>query len=220
MPNLELFPPSATKPNWTDLPQDRFNSQWRRVATVQECNVSDLSGMLAAHYLHKRPAIVVLCLMMRVKSWPCGCVVFAEPPPETSQRYGGKTWELARLYLLDEIPTNGESWLIAQSVRWIKRHHPSTCSLVSYADPTVGHSGLIYLASNWRPDGRTDDQRLSPRCDYLNLATNQIYSRAANVPPLSSVVRIQRTSKLRFLLPLHKTRVPSPKPPPTQSRAD
>ncbi len=201
---VDLFPPDATKPNWDDLPKERFDANWRCVTTVQECGVTDLSGMIAAHYLRKRPAVVVLCLMMRVKAAPAGCVIFAEPPPEVNKRYGGVTWELARLYLLDEVPRNGETWLIGQSVRWIKNHCPTVTFLVSYADPSAGHSGTIYKASNWRADGRTDDERVSPRCDYHDTKTGQKYGRQGNIPPGATVERKPRVSKWRFVMQIRK----------------
>ena len=182
------------------LPLDRFNSAWRAVARVQECRVSDVDAFLRAHYLGKRPAIVTLALKMLVHEAPVGAVVYAMPPAETAKRYGGPTWELARLYLLDDIPRNAESWLIAQSVSCIKRHFKSVQFLVSYADPSAGHVGTIYKAANWTRDGSTDDERKSPRCDYIDTVSGKKYGRAGNVPSSAVVERRPRVSKLRFFL--------------------
>ena len=114
------------------------------------------------------------------------------------KRYKGKTWELSRLYLIDRIPCNAETWLIGQSIRHIKRHHPDVHHLVSYADPSAGHQGTIYKAANWRPDGRTDDDRKTPRCDYVDLRTGKKYGRAGNVPKSAEVQKVPRISKHRF----------------------
>jgi len=105
----------------------------------------------------------MLCLMMLHQDRPVGCIVYSAPPREADKRYGGKTWELARLYLLDSIPSNAETWLIGRSVRYIKRHRKEVEFLLSYADPSAGHRGTIYRAANWKSDGRTDDERKSPR---------------------------------------------------------
>lgn len=181
---------------------DNFDSSWRSVSSVSPCRISELDDFVSAHYLNKRPAIVTLCLKMIVENSPVGMSVFACPPKEADVRYGGKTWELARLYILDSVPRNGESWLIGQSVRYIKRHHKAVKFLLSYADPSAGHTGLIYRASNWKADGKTDDERKSPRCDYYDERTGKKYGRKGNMPADAVVVRKPRVSKFRFLLPL------------------
>ena len=157
---------------------------------------------LLRHYLAKRPAIVLLCLVAERNGEPIGCIVYSAPPREADKRYGGKVWELARVYLLDEIPRNAETWLIGQSVKYIKRHHKDVRHLLSYADPSAGHAGTIYKAANWRQDGRTDDERKSPRCDYYDERTGKKYGRRGNMPQDAVVVRKPRVSKWRFTLAL------------------
>lgn len=181
-----------------------FDSEWRAACTVHPCSVTEVDDFVKAHYLHKRPAIVLLCLMMMRGPFAVGCVIYSAPPREADVRYGGKTWELARLYLLDEVPKNAETWLIAQSVKWIKRHRPEVAHLVSYADPSAGHKGTIYRAANWRDDGRTDEGRKTPRCDYYDERTGKKYGRRGNMPSDAVVVRKPRVSKHRFALALHR----------------
>ena len=180
----------------------KFNAEWRKLCSVRECSVTAVESFVQAHYLRKRPAIVLLCLVMLHGSRPVGTVIYSAPPREADKRYGGKTWELARLYLLDEITCNAETWLIAQSVKWIKRHRREVQCLVSYADPSAGHSGTIYKASNWLRDGRTDDERKSPRCDYYDARTGKKYGRRGNMPADAVIERRPRVSKHRFWMPL------------------
>ena len=179
-----------------------FDATWRSECTVRPCTVTEIGNFIAAHYLHKRPAIVLLSLMMLHNGVPVGCIVYAAPPLEADKRYGGKTWELARLYLLDEIPCNAETWLIGQSVRYIKRHHKDVMHLLSYADPSAGHKGTIYKAANWRFDGMTDEGRNTPRCDYVDAKTGKKYGRKGNMPADADVIRVPRISKYRFVLSL------------------
>lgn len=179
-----------------------FDASWRAACLIRECSIADVDSFIQSHYLKKRPAIVLLCLMMIFRTRPVGCIVYSAPPPETDQRYGGKTWELARLYLLDEIPRNAETWLIGKSVRFIKHHHPEVKHLVSYADPSAGHRGVIYRAANWQQDGKTDDERKTPRCDYADARTGQKYGRRGNMPTTSKIIRLPRISKWRFHLAL------------------
>lgn len=171
---------------------------------MQPCSIVAVDSFIQAHYLQKRPAIVLLCLMMveRERERNVGCVVYSASPREANKRYGGETWELARLYLLDEIPRNAETWLIGRSIRYIKRFHPTVKTLLSYADPSVGHKGTIYKASNWTADGMTDDERKSPRCDYYDARTGKKYGRRGNMPADAVVERRPRVSKHRFFYPL------------------
>lgn len=169
---------------------------------MQPCSIKHVDPFIKSHYLRKRPAIVLLCLVMLHERKTVGCVVYSAPPREADKRYGGRTWELSRLYLLDHIPKNAETWLIGRSVRYIKRHHPEVKYLLSYADPSVGHRGIIYQAANWLSDGRTDDDRKTPRCDYVDKRTGKKYGRKGNMPINADVARVPRVSKWRYVLPL------------------
>ena len=104
---------------------------------------------------------------------------------------------------MDEIPRNAESWLIGQSVKHIKRKYPDVKFLISYADPSAGHLGTIYRAANWASDGRTDDERKSPRCDLVDTRTGKKYGRWGNIPSDAVVVRVPRVSKHRYVLALN-----------------
>jgi hypothetical protein len=176
-----------------------FDREWRKISSLEPCSISDVEGFIGRHYLGKRPAIVLLALKMIALAAPVGCIVFAAPPKEVELRYGGTTWELARLYLLDDIPRNAETWLIAKSIKYIRRNHPGTSYLVSYADPAVGHAGVVYRASNWISDGMTDEGRKTARFDYLDVKTGKKYGRKGNVPPTADLKRVPRSSKHRFL---------------------
>ena len=175
-----------------------FDRSWRERADVVLCPVSAVSEFLLRHYLRKRPAVVVATFMLLINGMARGCAVYALPPKQTSVRYGGETWELARLFLDDDIPTNGESFLIAQTVRLIRKMSNKPKALVSYADPSHGHEGAIYRASNWTPDGKTDEGRKTPRFDYR--ANGVTFSRRAHVPVGAIVERVPRVSKFRYVM--------------------
>jgi hypothetical protein len=193
-----------------------FDALWRARSEFRKSSVSEVDAFIKAHYLRKRPAIVHLCLTLFVSGSPVGAIIYAAPPKQIETRYGGKTWELARLYLLDEIPRNAETFVIGYSVRYIKRHYRDVRFLVSYADPSAGHAGTIYRAANWLSDGMTDEGRKSPRCDYMDTRTGKKYGRRGNVPADALVARVPRVSKFRFYYPLSAP--PRPPEPPTDAR--
>lgn len=179
---------------------ERRTREIRSRVDVRPAVRSDVDWMIRRHYLHKWPGVVVAILALCRDDEPVGCIVFALPPAATYKRYGGLTWELARLWVDDSEPTNTESWFIARAVRWVKANRPDVWALVSYADPSVGHLGTVYRAANWMADGRTDDERKSPRCDYL--CDGKIYSRMGHLPEGRPFERVPRVSKYRFVMGL------------------
>lgn len=73
--------------------------------------------------------------------------------------------ELGRLVLLDEVPSNGETWFLARVWQAVRSELPDVRGVVSYSDPvprrTVegevvmpGHIGVIYQAHNGAYLGR------------------------------------------------------------------
>ncbi len=176
-----------------------FDREWRERCQVVPCSIRDVNEFVRVHYLGKRPGVVVLAMMMLKDVFAVGMIVYALPPRETAIRYKGLTWEMARLWIADEVPPNGESWLIGQSVKYIKRNHKDVKTLVTYADPTAGHAGTIYRASNWTPDGRTGDGRTTPRFDLKDAVTGKRYSRRSHVPEGATTIREDRSSKHRFI---------------------
>ena len=179
----------------------RFDAQWRAACTVAHVSAETLHDMVRAHYLHKYPAFQTCSLGMFHGPFVVGMVVFSEAPRETSKRYGGLSWELARLWVRDDVPLNGESWLISKAVKHVRMAHPEVKFLVSYADPSAGHTGLIYKAANWTQDGRTDQERKKPRNDMLDPETGRKYSRWSRAP--EGAIKVPRVSKNRYVYNLY-----------------
>ena len=158
------------------------------------------------HYLKRWPGVVVATLGMWKGPFLVGVIVFALPPRETAKRYKVTVaWELARLYILDSEPFNSETWFMAQAIKWVRITHPAVEILVSYADPSAGHKGTIYKAANWIQDGRTDQERKTPRFDYS--VDGKMYSRRSHVPEGAQITRVPRVSKFRFVYRLRKTKI-------------
>lgn len=52
--------------------------------------------------------------------------------------------ELTRLWVCDEVPKNGESYLIGNTLKLVDKE-----IIVSYAEINQGHLGIVYQATNW-----------------------------------------------------------------------
>lgn len=171
--------------------------------TVERALRGDVEHLVAKHYLGRWPGVVVdiLGLLAEDQSAYIGVIVFALPPRETAKRYGVTVvWELARLFIEDGTPKNAESWFMARAILYVRRNHPKVDMLVSYADPSAGHTGVIYRAGNWIADGMTDQERKTPRFDYRSGVKR--FSRRSHVlegPAFAPVERVPRVSKARFV---------------------
>lgn len=67
--------------------------------------------------------------------------------------------ELRRLVLIDDTPKNSESFFVGKTLRWLKAN-TKIKTVVSYADPNYGHTGIIYKASNFAQVGVTSPGRV------------------------------------------------------------
>lgn len=56
--------------------------------------------------------------------------------------------ELHRLVIIDDTPKNTESWFIVRALKMLKRDRPQYNAVLSFADATEGHLGVIYQATN------------------------------------------------------------------------
>ena len=178
---------------------ETFDKAWRSACKIVVAKRSLVDAMIKKHYIGKWPGVCVLTLALVRDGAAIGVIVFALPPRETAKRYGGETWELARLWVMDSVPQNAETYFIARAVRHIRQHHQTVKVLVSYANPSAGHAGTIYKAANWIADGRTDQERRTPRFDYADADTGKQYSRRSHVPSGVTIKRVPRVSKHRFI---------------------
>jgi hypothetical protein len=109
---------------------------------------------------------------------------------------------LSRLVVHPDEPQNAASFLIAQSIKLIRKD-PRWKFLLTYADEWQRHSGTIYRATNWKPLGTT-----APEATWLDRAGRMISRKAgprsrtkAEMLSLGCKM-IGRYSRHRFGMPL------------------
>ena len=105
--------------------------------------------VIREHYLHRKaPCSVAFGLFL--DSDIKGVVCYGTPS-SSSLRSGiagienaFNVVELTRLWVSDDVPRNGESFLIGNTVRNAGKE-----IVVSYAEIQQGHVGIVYQATNW-----------------------------------------------------------------------
>ena len=111
-----------------------------------------------AHGSHNGPSP---CYGLYEENELIGVLMFATPCSEAvrSSLFGKEhkdaVTELHRLVILDGTPRNTESWFIARCLRLLLEDKPKIRGIISFADPTAGHVGTIYKASNFLIAGRS-----------------------------------------------------------------
>lgn len=74
-----------------------------------------------------------------------GVIVLANP---TSRRLPTRWLELVRWCIVSRRKNAGSS-MWSKCVRSIRKEMPDRTTVVSYSDPSVGHTGSLYRACNW-----------------------------------------------------------------------
>lgn len=112
------------------------------------------------HYSKGGSNTFVFCHgLYRVGSHELMGVAWWLPPTRvTCESVNKRSWKkvlsLTRLVIHPDVPKNGATFLLAKSIRLIRKD-ARFVSLVTYADESQGHTGAIYRASNWKYIGRT-----------------------------------------------------------------
>lgn len=98
------------------------------------------------------------------------------------------------------------SRIVAIALRMLKKHCPGTKLVVSFADPTEGHTGGIYQAGGWLYSGRSADSyefRLHGKRIQKRAYTGDQFGKPgskATLPP--GAVKVATVGKHRYLMPL------------------
>lgn len=94
-----------------------------------------------------------------------GVCMFATPCSEAvrasvfGKEHKDRVTELHRLAIIDDTPKNTESWFVSRCFKLLKIIKPNIRGIVSFADPTEGHLGIIYQALNFYYYGRSGKTR-------------------------------------------------------------
>ena len=143
------------------------------------------------HYSHGSHQSPNPCFGLYENDELIGSMLIATPISEAVRsfifgvEYKDHVRELHRLVLIDDTPKNTESWFIAKCLKLCNIVRPDIWGLVSYADETEGHKGVIYQASNAYYSGMTskatfylDNGRLRhPRQCGVNISKEEAKNR-------------------------------------------
>lgn len=96
------------------------------------------------------------------------------------------------------------SRMLAIALRFIKKDFPHIKVVVSYTDPSVGHTGGVYKAGNWFFVGETPPDRQY----WIEDRKEWVHSRTINNLSKTERARIKRTARVKLLTPKHRYAYP------------
>ena len=107
--------------------------------------------VIKKHYLHRRcPCSIAFGLINKETEEIKGVITYGIPPSSTllkgicgeDEMYN--VYELNRLWVSDDVPANGESFLIGNTLKRLDKE-----IIVSFADTSQNHVGYVYQATNF-----------------------------------------------------------------------
>ncbi len=193
------------------------------VRLVPAADVAPL--MTDHHYLHAMPRAARRCFGIFQDGPLVGGAVFTIGSRHAGTLLSGAdprlVATLARFWLADTVPPNGESRVLGVILRTLKRT-TDWKAIVSYADPAAGHRGTIYQATGWLYLGTTtaeryvalaDGSRHHPRSIFTRYGTNSPDHLSRTGVPASRVWTPPKHRYLYVLDPKWRWRVRLPAQP-------
>jgi hypothetical protein len=131
-------------------------------------NVLAREALLTQHYLKRLPPISHAFHAVDARTGRMiGVLTFGVPPSRHLQMSAcpsnpSLVLELNRLWVAEGEPKNTASQIVSAALKALPPR-----VIVSYADTAVGHQGYVYRACNFFYAGQTDEDRKTPRFDYV-----------------------------------------------------
>ena len=156
------------------------------------------------HYMKRIPPISVAFGLFKEEKL-LGIITYGISASTTLRRgvcgekNADNVYELTRLWISDDAPFNGESFLISQSIQKLDKE-----IIVTYAEIEQGHLGIVYQASNFFYCGLSS-KFTDPRVKGLEHQHHTTYARGLNKQQLAekygeeNIYYIDRPRKHRYV---------------------
>lgn len=124
-----------------------FSSEYR-IVRISYSEAMDI--VVKNHYMHRTCPCSRAYGLIDSNENIVGVVTYGVPCSSTLLRgicgddEAGNVYELNRLWVSEDVPRNGESFLVGNTLRDLDKE-----IIVSFSDTSVGHFGFIYQATNF-----------------------------------------------------------------------
>jgi very-short-patch-repair endonuclease len=199
---------------WTGNKTDVFDFDFKNVKIEESTNDEYKLFLSKYHYLGTAGNNLIR-IIARFDNKIVGVCIFGQiSRKESADRLGLKPKELLELTRFCIHPQyqkkNFASWFIGKSIKYVKDLNKYKC-LISFADETHNHSGVIYKASNWILDGKTNPDYWYQDGDGYVMHKKTLYNHAISIKMKESefaekygYIKIWGKEKYRYLYWLTK----------------
>jgi hypothetical protein len=125
------------------------------VEKASEINKSLRDWLASRHYTGTFPPKSQVVFLLRTANTLLGMAVFGKFSRKQSEESYSGWLNLSRFFVVDDTPKNTESFFLGRCLRMLERER-KWVGVKSYASPSEGHSGVIYLATNFKRVGKTE----------------------------------------------------------------
>ena len=133
---------------------------------VEPCSRSEIVDFVETHHYSKNMngLHISYCFKLMDGDTMIGAMVYGSlgmlgVAEKYNPKNPSKILELKRLVCIDDTPKNTESYFIGWTLRWLQRNTDLEM-IISYADKTFGHEGVVYKATNFECMGETSTGRV------------------------------------------------------------
>ena len=133
---------------------------------VEQCPRSEIVDFVETHHYSKNMngLHISYCFKLMDGDTMIGAMVYGSlgmlgVAEKYNPKNPSKILELKRLVCIDDTPKNTESYFIGWTLRWLQRNTDLEM-IISYADKTFGHEGVVYKATNFEYMGETSAGRV------------------------------------------------------------
>ncbi len=121
---------------------------------IKQCGFDEISWIFKKYHYKgdNMGGGISFCLALVSSGFIVGGAVIGKPRHEGV--YGESVLDIRRMALIDECPKNSESYFLSKVIWFIKRFS-NIKKVITYADRSVGHEGIIYKAANFKYIGDT-----------------------------------------------------------------
>lgn len=168
---------------------------WRSIATLRLSSLANTTPEVRRipRLRHTRSCVALMARLLGGGLWM--------PPTKRAAQSVSSDWRnvlaLSRLCVANGEPQNATGILLARSMRMLpKRWH----TLVTYADSRMGHTGVIYRATNWLDLGDTKGDPVWVTKDGRQVAKKCAgHSRTSAEMLALGLVRLPASKKRKFV---------------------
>jgi hypothetical protein len=211
---IAKFPSIETRDNFMDIANKLYAPSEEHISKenfiVKPTDKQNAIQMIIKnHYLHRKCSCLYAFGLYDLFDNLYGVCIFGMPASRFLQKgicgenEANHVMELTRLWIDDSVGKNAESFLVSQSLKWLKANNCTYDIIVSFSDTEVGHCGYIYQACNFLYTGQNHIQK-DWIVDGKKLHNRHFIDRFGSVKQAKEyygdrMVQVERSIKYRYI---------------------